>query len=117
MFMILAKFLPSWRKLMIYLGDKRFTWVRTDYLLHLPYDIEDKVDVIVSSLICHFKKSTRNLFQKYEPQMVSFKKHLSNKLGSYYEILKKLKARDLQKFLSQNMTECILHKNPSLCAL
>ena len=86
--------------------------MRTD----CTYYISPMVDVMVSSLICHFKKSTRNLFQKYEPQMASFKKLLSNKLGSNYEILKKLKARDLQKFLSQNMTECILHKNPSMCA-
>ena len=30
LFMIVAKTLPSWRKLMVHLGDKRFSWVRTD---------------------------------------------------------------------------------------
>jgi len=30
LFMIVAKTLPSWRKLMVHLGDKRFSLVRTD---------------------------------------------------------------------------------------
>ena len=28
--MIVAKSVPSWRKLIVHLGDERFTWVRTD---------------------------------------------------------------------------------------
>jgi len=32
LFMIVAKTLLSWRKLMVHLSDKRFSWVKSDYI-------------------------------------------------------------------------------------